>query len=337
MRLKNTLGAIMGAAVAGTSAFAFAQGQGAVEVEVFAKQYYPDSNRDLSVNGRLFGGGASYFLTDDVSLGISFGEYHDMTSKDRVLPGDRFKDIKGSLTSLDAVYHFGEPGPRRARPYLSASLAHQSLGQAYRSGRDNSTFAMLGAGVKFYFTEHVFLRLGLEGIHNIDQNDSEWMAAAGVGLNFGGQKPQVVQEPVVYEEVVVEETIPEIVRVELDVKFDFDKAVVRPDSYEDIRVLAEFMQQFPQTTTVVKGYTDSIGTEAYNLDLSDRRANAVRNVLVDDYGVAGGRVDAVGYGEADPVASNDTPEGRAINRRVEAEVEAEVDAQVDVGVETQIE
>jgi outer membrane protein OmpA-like peptidoglycan-associated protein len=82
------------------------------------------------------------------------------------------------------------------------------------------------------------------------------------------------------------------------------------------------MAQYPQTTTVIEGHTDSIGTDAYNQGLSERRANAVRDVLVDQYGVAGERVNAVGYGETRPVADNSTPEGRAINRRVEAEVEA---------------
>jgi len=66
-----------------------------------------------------------------------------------------------------------------------------------------------------------------------------------------------------------------------------------------------------------------VGTDAYNLDLSERRANSVRKVLVDDYGVGSNRVDSVGYGETRPVADNATEEGRAINRRVEAHVEAE--------------
>jgi len=112
------------------------------------------------------------------------------------------------------------------------------------------------------------------------------------------------------------------VRVELDVKFDFDRDVVKQDSYGDIQNLADFMKEYGQTTTVLEGHTDSVGTDAYNQRLSERRANAVRKVLVDEYGVGGDRVNAVGYGESRPVADNATEEGRAINRRVEAEVEA---------------
>ena len=90
----------------------------------------------------------------------------------------------------------------------------------------------------------------------------------------------------------------------------------------DIQNLADFMKQYGQTSTVVEGHTDSVGTDAYNQRLSERRANAVRDVLVNQHGLDASRVDAVGYGESRPVADNSTEEGRAINRRVEAEVEA---------------
>ncbi|UTW07150.1 OmpA family protein [Pseudomonas benzenivorans] len=122
---------------------------------------------------------------------------------------------------------------------------------------------------------------------------------------------------------VVEAEPLEVVRVELDVKFDFDKSVVKPDGQADIRSLADFMKQYPQTNTVVEGHTDSIGTDAYNQGLSERRANAVRDVLVRQHGIDMGRVSAVGYGETRPVADNDSEAGRAINRRVEAEVEVQ--------------
>jgi outer membrane protein OmpA-like peptidoglycan-associated protein len=81
------------------------------------------------------------------------------------------------------------------------------------------------------------------------------------------------------------------------------------------------MKQYPQTTTTVEGHTDAIGSDAYNQGLSERRANAVRDVLVEQHGIDVNRVSAVGYGESRPVADNDSESGRAINRRVEAAVE----------------
>ncbi|MCQ4261449.1 porin [Stutzerimonas stutzeri] len=328
MKLKNTLGVVIGSMVAATSFSALAQGQGAVEVEAFGKHYFTDSSRDVQRDGELYGAGVSYFLTDDVSLGLSYGEYHDLTSKDPV-DGGGHKNIKGSLTSLDAAYHFGAPGVG-LRPYVSAGMAHQSIGQADRGGRDRSTFANVGTGLKYYFTENFFAKASVDGMYNIDADEGEWMAGVGVGLNFGGGARQVAAveptpEPAPAPIVDTEpEPAPELVRVELDVKFDFDKSRVREESYSDIKNLADFMQQYPQTNTTVEGHTDSVGTDQYNQRLSERRAEAVRNVLVNEYGVEGGRVNSVGYGESRPVADNSTEEGRQINRRVEAEVEAQV-------------
>ena len=184
-------------------------------------------------------------------------------------------------------------------------------------------------------------------MYNIDAGNSEYMAGLGLGVNFGGGK-KPAPAPVAVDvcddadsdgvcdaidkcldtvaNATVDSTgcviVAEAVRVELDVKFDFDKAVVKQDSYGDIKNLADFMNQYPKTSTTVEGYTDSVGTDAYNQGLSARRANAVRAVLVNEYGVAGDRVNAVGNGEANPVADNATEAGRAVNRRVEAAVEA---------------
>jgi len=320
MKLKNTLSVVIGSLVAVSSIGALAQGQGAVEMDAFAKYYEPDTRTGLD-EGALYGAGLGYFLTDDVSLNLSHGVY------DGVGAVNGGKNIEGELTSLDAVYHFGAPGVG-LRPYLSAGAAHQSIGQPDRSGRDSSTFANLGAGVKYYFTENVFAKASVDGMHNIDQGDSEWMAGVGVGLNFGGgQAPApapIAVAPVEEPAPVAEEPVPEVVRVELDVKFDFDKAKVKEESYADIQSLAEFMNQYPQTSTTVEGHTDSVGTDAYNQKLSERRAAAVRDVLVNQYGVADARVSSVGYGESRPVADNATDAGRAVNRRVEAEVEAQV-------------
>ncbi|HAG20686.1 MAG TPA: porin, partial [Pseudomonas sp.] len=266
MKLKNTLGVVIGSMVAATSLSALAQGQGAVEVEAFGKHYFTDSSRDVQRDGELYGAGVSYFLTDDVSLGLSYGEYHDLTSKDPVGADGSHKNIKGSLTSLDAAYHFGAPGVG-LRPYVSAGVAHQSIGQADRGGRDRSTFANVGTGVKYYFTENFFAKASVDGMYNIDADEAEWMAGVGVGLNFGGGARQVAAveptpEPAPAPIVDTEpEPAPEVVRVELDVKFDFDKSRVREESYSDIKNLADFMQQYPQTTTVVEGHTDSVGTD----------------------------------------------------------------------------
>lgn len=110
--------------------------------------------------------------------------------------------------------------------------------------------------------------------------------------------------------------VEEVARVELMVNFEFDRSEVRPQYFDEIEEVADFMEQYPDTVIELEGHTDSVGTDAYNQGLSERRANAVRDVLIERFDVQGSRITAVGYGESQPVASNDTDAGRAQNRRV---------------------
>lgn len=101
-----------------------------------------------------------------------------------------------------------------------------------------------------------------------------------------------------------------------DVLFDVNKADLKPAGVRTVRRLSDFMLQYEDRRVRVEGYTDSTGAESYNQDLSERRAMAVRDALVAE-GVARSRVEVIGYGEAYPVASNETSAGRQQNRRVE--------------------
>ena len=87
------------------------------------------------------------------------------------------------------------------------------------------------------------------------------------------------------------------------------------------------MEVYGNTNVVIEGHTDSRGSDAYNQALSERRANAVRDELVNENGIAAERVSTVGYGESRPVSSNDTDAGRAQNRRIEAVISVEVEEQ----------
>ena len=77
------------------------------------------------------------------------------------------------------------------------------------------------------------------------------------------------------------------------------------------------LQEYPDLRLSIEGHTDSQGDESFNLDLSDRRAASVRRYLVEEFGIDPNRLSSRGLGETQPVASNDTPEGRQQNRRVE--------------------
>jgi len=119
-----------------------------------------------------------------------------------------------------------------------------------------------------------------------------------------------------------QKVLEETVKQEIDILFGFDKAEVREQYYGDIRELASFMKKYASTETEIAGHTDSVGPKVYNKELSQRRANAVVDVLVNEFGISRSRLDPVGFGESLPVATNDTKKGRQQNRRVVATVTA---------------
>jgi len=114
----------------------------------------------------------------------------------------------------------------------------------------------------------------------------------------------------------VTEPAPAAILVLEGVNFDFDKAVIRPEDYVKLDQDADTLKEWGDVDVEVAGHTCSIGTEDYNMGLSRRRAEAVRNYLIGK-GLNADRLTAKGYGESRPVASNATFEGRAQNRRVE--------------------
>lgn len=101
-----------------------------------------------------------------------------------------------------------------------------------------------------------------------------------------------------------------------DVLFDTGKAQLKPGGAREVRKLAQFLQQNPQRNVSVEGFTDSRGSDDYNQTLSEHRADAVKAELVDQ-GIAPERVTSKGYGEAYPVADNNSSAGQQMNRRVE--------------------
>lgn len=109
------------------------------------------------------------------------------------------------------------------------------------------------------------------------------------------------------------------------VLFDVNSAALKPQAKETLGQMAEVMIRYPDSDILVKGHTDSRGSEKYNQELSERRAKTVKNYLIDE-GVSGQRVTAIGFGETMSVATNDTPEGRQKNRRVEIEIKPRPEA-----------
>jgi len=204
-----------------------------------------------------------------------------------------------------------------------------------------------GGGVKYFINDLIALRGDVRGILLFDQQRSN--VEYSVGMTFSWdlrqkaappaprpapvaapapppeppqpvapppppppEPPKVVEPPKPVVLTVQEETI------NLKIEFDFNKAVIRPEFYANVDAVGEFMKKYPQANLQIDGYTDNVGKKAYNLKLSQRRADAVKKYIVDKFGIDAKRIKAVGHGMTNFIASNKTPEGRYMNRRVTA-------------------
>lgn len=104
----------------------------------------------------------------------------------------------------------------------------------------------------------------------------------------------------------------------INIMFDTNKADIKPRYHEELKKLADFLNEFPNAKGVIEGHTDSVGSKASNMKLSQRRADSVRNYIIKKFGIAPERFSAKGFGPTRPVADNKTTAGKQKNRRIEA-------------------
>jgi OOP family OmpA-OmpF porin len=118
--------------------------------------------------------------------------------------------------------------------------------------------------------------------------------------------------------------VQEKLSIALNMEFDTAKSVVKKKYHDNIKKVADFMQQYPDTNVVIEGHTDNVDVfhnPANNIKLSQDRADSVRQYLIDNFSIDASRISAVGHGANRPIADNDTEEGRQKNRRIEAVIE----------------
>ena len=150
-----------------------------------------------------------------------------------------------------------------------------------------------------------------------DGNRVNVVARTGELVMHGGTKPCPEPEP---EPVAVIEPAPEpepiVITIAGDVAFDFDRSEIKPDFRSKLDEIVVLLKSQPDTWLEVVGHTDSRGSDTYNQRLSEKRAMAVADYLT-AAGVRDGRLTVRGDGESTPIATNDSDDGRARNRRVE--------------------
>jgi len=145
------------------------------------------------------------------------------------------------------------------------------------------------------------------------------LAGAGAGAYMDAQERKLREQTAGTGVDVVREGDELLLRLPSGITFATNQSTIQPQFQTTLNDVAQTLSQYPKTMIDVLGYTDSDGTESYNQALSERRAQSVASYL-STRGVASVRMATMGYGEMRPIASNETPEGKAQNRRVEIKI-----------------
>ena len=329
------------------SAPALAGKAGEFTIGADAEYFWPDrvdTGVEKGPGGRLSFG---YRFTDEWGIRASYAQHNLET--DTGIVGFN-EDVDVDSYRLEAQYFFNTTND--IQPYLSFGGQQIDKIDVHGGGPNTSVDddvdpeLTLGAGVRYYFNKNFSLNAG-GNISNDFGSMTDVSFGVGLAVHWGGTEDMpppaactdadadgvcdnVDQCPGTPAGVQVDATgcpatMKENVSIELKVLFDYDKSVVKDEYSSELQKVADFMKEHPDTKATIEGHTDSRGSDEYNQGLSERRANAVKDKLVSGYGVDASRLDAVGYGEARPVADNSTDEGRAENRRVVSTIEITVE------------
>lgn len=285
--------------------------------------------------------GMEYAFTDNWAADVMF------TQADTNFRNGGPKDADVTSWQLGMKYYGGSyiGEPMRIRPYLALG-GGQIKYDANNLFDDVDTTVNGGLGVRWMLSERIGMNLEGRTVYSVDDGDANYLVSAGMNIYLGKVREDAVapaqcvdtdQDGVCDDKDQCPGTPPgtrvdakgcplpvaEVASIKLKINFAFDSSKVQEHYFTDLKELADFLKRFSDLQVDVEGHTDSIGTEAYNQKLSQRRAEAVVDVLVNEFGIARSRLDPIGFGESQPVASNDTAEGRAQNRRVMATLEVE--------------
>lgn len=254
---------------------------------------------------------------------------------------------------LRGVYSFGKMGfQERYEPFVSVGVGHSEYNLS--DSVEKGTEVGAGLGVRVHFTPKISAALAAEQQYDTNDYFQSTLYTLGLSYSFGGEEaPAPVAAPVpvvaapvdsdgdgVYDdkdecpntprgrevdEKGCEYHLKKAEEMKLDILFDVNKAVIKPQYHAEVERAAKFLKRYADVQAVVEGHTDSDGSDKLNMKLSQDRADAVKALLVNQYGIDASRLSAAGYGESRPVASNATKEGKAQNRRVVAVFKGEVE------------
>lgn len=275
--------------------------------------------------------------------GIRLGYHFDDFWLDQLELGlEHYSDVKYTnstlTTDITRTYLSAIKGIDLGEKFYFYGLAGGGYEDFSKGAFDNKSggFGHYGAGLKFRLSDSLALRLETRDQISFHNANHSWVSTLGISFGFGAKREKVVAEQV--KEVAIEPRVAAPVQsqcpaepregamldengcektISFEGHFGFDKVDINPAFEEKIKEIAQILDENARYDTILEGHTDNIGSRAYNQKLSERRAESVAKEL-EKFGVDKDRIQTVGYGQDKPRSSNDTKEGRADNRRVDA-------------------
>lgn len=281
-------------------------------------------------------------LQDDLFVGAAIGveltpwlgfeaEYNQVKGDvEGVAPGAEYKQtqINGNFYATSDL--ITKNYDSKVKPYVLLGAGHykyEGEGSISDAGwEDEGTLGNAGVGAFWHLNDALALRTEARATYNIDEDFWNYTALAGLNVVLGGRlKPAapVVEvapvEPVAPVQPAPQE-LTEDLNMELRVFFDTNKSNIKDQYKPEIAKVAEKLVEYPNATARIEGHTDNTGPRALNERLSLARANSVKSSLVNEYNVDPARLSTQGFAWDQPIADNNTKEGRAMNRRVFATI-----------------
>ncbi|MGD0020779.1 MAG: OmpA family protein [Smithellaceae bacterium] len=283
---------------------------GTVEVEPFVGYNFFESSQNLK-NNFMFGGRVGYNFTRYFGIEVAGEFIHTRVDNDTKVDATEGQfngsadKVDATFYHVDAVYHIIPTG--RFNPFIVAGIGGAHYSPLISHG-DMPLFNV-GIGAKYWFTDNIALRFDVQDniVTEIFQETySNLGVTLGIVFAFGGSKP--APAPVAKEEVVAAAAEPKIIVLTFeDIHFDFDKSTLKPEAQAILKRDVQKLKDNPNAKIRVAGYTSASGTEAYNQKLSERRANAVRDYLINEGLVTPDRLTIIGYGEKHPAEYETAP------------------------------
>ncbi|MCA1929168.1 OmpA family protein [Rheinheimera sp.] len=318
---------------------------------IFTEYYLPDGDKTESAEwafmdeGWGYGVELGYNLDENWALRLEFAKQRleQLTTDDK---------IDGERVGLDVMYNLTNTGF-----YVLGGLKHLDV-----DNTDDATALNMGVGYRQYLNERVSLFGEANRLQGIGDSFADANIKLGLSVLFGDAPvvaeptpaPEPVQAPVVVVADSDKDGVPDSndlcpgtpstdkvdatgcsiftekeVNFTLKAQFDNDSSVIKPEYNAEIADLAAFLKRFPGTDVEIGGHASNVGAAAYNMKLSERRADAVAKVLVNEHGISSSRVSVKGYGVTRPKVEGNTAAAHAANRRIEAVVTATIKEKVE--------